>query len=448
MQQKTAEQNKPESFTPFFVVDRQASLKIIAGVSLPDNKKMGLMTHANTHKNFQQAFKKFPCVDLDSCPVIGGKKCPYSGDISKCEKGQKLRSSIITICDSGVFTKEGCTIPDYNELFETYEDLGVNYGIIIDYLKDKNTTIESAKKAMEIYRSRKWDFKLMGVAQGNNKEEYLDCYRELKNIGYEVIAIGGMLKKRENSARYVNVRDESLLLNILSSVREMDKKGMVFALGCYSPKRHETFIKYSVFGSDYKGWIFQYNARSKKRGDKRAQKKRFSQVRDFVRKEVISKPQKLEERPKSKLLVVSCSKKKIKVETPTPAIYVYDGPVYKTLRKMGLDFKNENGLDILILSAKHGFIEPMTEITYYDQIMTKDSAEKMRPMLEKQLLDFLSRKEYSEIAVNLGKPYMLAFQKMIPYLSEETKMEFFDGPIGKKLHKTKKWVEKNIKIEN
>ena len=70
---KMKRKGNKKSFIPFFVTDRQASLRILSGIAIPDGKQFGLMTHANTHRNFGKVFKKFPCVNIDSCPIIGMK---------------------------------------------------------------------------------------------------------------------------------------------------------------------------------------------------------------------------------------------------------------------------------------------------------------------------------------------------------------------------------------
>ena len=131
------------------------------------------MTHANTSRNFHELFGKF----------------------------ENKNDNIKKICDSGVFTKMGCMM-DYTDLFDIYKKMDVEYGIMIDFFNDKDKTIESAEVAMDKY-NEKYQFELVGVAQGNTIEEYLECYDGLKSLGFEKIAVGGLLKKNINSARYV-----------------------------------------------------------------------------------------------------------------------------------------------------------------------------------------------------------------------------------------------------
>ena len=213
---------------PFFVVDRPMSLEILRYCEI--DKQMGvygLMGHANTSKRFQDLFREF------------------KGD------------NIIKAADSGVFSKEGCKL-EYEDLFAIYERMDVEYGIMIDFLKNKEKTIDSARKAVKIYEKRRYSFKLVGVAQGNTLEDYLECYNELKSLGFKHIAIGGLLKKNVNSARYVRVIDENFLKEVLKKIRNNYENDWLFLLGCYHTKRHNLFKEFNVFGGDYKGWIFNY----------------------------------------------------------------------------------------------------------------------------------------------------------------------------------------------
>ena len=276
---------------PFLVVDRPASLEIIRNIKIPFNKQLGLMSHANTTNLFKELFRDFPCTQKDYCEVIR-KRCPYKKNYLKCKESFYLQKKCIKIADSGVFTKEGC-IFSYNDLFKEYEKMNVNFGVMIDYLKDHTKTIESARKAMDVYDSKKWNFKLIGVIQGNKLDEYIECYKLLKKIGFQYIAVGGLLKKRVNTARYVQVKDENLLWSVLSKIRRIDQNGSIYALGCYAPSRHNKFLNLGIWGSDYKGWIFQYKKRylNAKRGDVKARKSRFFQIRNFIYNNILNKEQ-------------------------------------------------------------------------------------------------------------------------------------------------------------
>jgi len=229
---------------PFFVVDRPISLEILRDVMLKyPSIEIGLMTHAFTSNNFIRKFNEF----------LKDRMCESRED--------ELPRNLIKMADSGVFNKNGCHLT-YDELFRRYEMLGVEYGIIIDVLKDSRKTIESAFKGLRIYErnEKKYNFKLVAVAQGKDLDGYLKCYEKLQEH-FEYIAVGGLLKKIENSARYVRVRDESFMYDVLRTIKRDYSPDWLFALGCYHPSRHKNFEEIGVWGSDYKGWIFNYTSR-------------------------------------------------------------------------------------------------------------------------------------------------------------------------------------------
>ncbi len=237
-----------EKLIPFFVADRPASLRILKGVMLkhPDIK-VGLMTHALTTKNFAQLFSDYPY----------NLELRYE-DARFLDNEGLLAENLIKIADSGVFTRNGCTI-SYNDLFMRYNQLGVEFGVIIDALRDPNETIRSAMKGLRIYtrNKNKYHFKLIAVAQGKTLDEYLKCYEKLQQQ-FEYIAVGGILKKKENSARYVNVQNEKFMYDVLTAIERDYSPNWLFPLGCYNPSRHKKFEEIGVWGSDYKGWIFNY----------------------------------------------------------------------------------------------------------------------------------------------------------------------------------------------
>lgn len=242
-----------QNLIPFFVADRPASLQILKGIMLKYSEiKIGIMTHIFTSKKFEQIFSDFP----NNQGILYGNE-------SLLGKENTLACNLIKMADSGVFGKNGCHI-DYEELFEKYNRLGVNFGVIIDVLKDYKKTITSAAKGLKIFKKNKdkYCFKLVGVAQGNTTEEYLKCYDKLISIGFDHIAIGGLLKKVENSARYVKVRNESFMYEVLTTIRKDFAPKWLFALGCYHPSRHKKFEEIGIWGSDYKGWIFNYISKS------------------------------------------------------------------------------------------------------------------------------------------------------------------------------------------
>jgi len=240
---------------PFFAVDRPVSLEILKGLFFKyPNLQFGLMTHANVSINFTKIFSRFPYSTKlkyfdDNNIKIGDKR-----KINKI-----LKDNIIKMADSGVFQKNGNNM-SYHDLFEKYKKLRVEFGIIKDVIHDKDSTLESAMEAIEIYESNDYPeaFKLVGVAQGKSVEDYVACYEKLLDMGYEYIAIGGLLKRNANT-NYVRVRCETFLKKVLEAINKEFNPKWLFVLGAYHPKRHELLESFNVWGSDYKGWLYCYD---------------------------------------------------------------------------------------------------------------------------------------------------------------------------------------------
>lgn len=434
-----------ERFTPFFVVDRPASLQIIRSLKIPIGKRIGLMTHANTSDNFKALLSKFPCSQYEYCEIIRGR-CEFNHKISLCNKGLSFSRKIIKMADSGVFTKDNCRFPSYPKLYHEYDKMNVDFGVIVDFLKDKDKTIQSASTAIEEHRLNKWKFNIIGVAQGTTINEYIESYLELKRMGYKYIAIGGLLEKRIKSARYVRIRYENLLWSTLSRIRLIDPNGWIFILGCYAPSRHYKFLKYGAFGSDYKGWIFQYEKKyiNAKRGNKYAKRSRYQQVRNFINCNVLNQKQKNEFLPN--LIIVPCSKLKIMTRARINAIDLYNGPFFKLIRKY-ISKSNINNIEVRILSAKYGLIDKYAKISYYDERMDKERAIEMNKSILKDVSNlFNDGKKYNNILINLGITYMYAmkgYKQIIPR-NKYNCITMTYGRIGERLSIMKKWLECNV----
>lgn len=84
---------------------------------------------------------------------------------------------------------------------------------------------------------------------------------QLVKCGGSEFAIGGLLKRKVNSARYSSAARTAHLQRVLSAIQERYPGLKLFVLGCYHPKRHRLFDEKAVFASDYKGWIFNYEHR-------------------------------------------------------------------------------------------------------------------------------------------------------------------------------------------
>lgn len=144
---------------------------------------------------------------------------------------------------------------------------------------------------------------------------------------------------------------------------------------------------------------------------------------------------------KKKLLIVSCSAKKSNL-VEGPAINIYDGPMFKIIRKHFTDM-----LDTKIISAKYGLIDVNEKISTYEMKMTPDRAENLRDSVSSDLKEILGGGNYSEVFIELGKVY----QKAVDIKPEDfpnTKFLKDEGTIGLRLHNLKKWLEDSRETGN
>ena len=241
---------------PFFVADRPMSLNIIKSffVNHP-GVKFGLMSHALVSESFRNLYAHFPC-DPSGC-WLGTRT-----SIQSCDNplgAERLRESVIKAVDYGIFANHP-SMP-YPKLFDIYEAMGANLGIMKDVFGDARRTWESAKRAVESYARKPRTFKLVLVAQGSSVDDYLWSMDRLAQFSGVELAIGGLLTRKVNSARYSSAGRIAHLDEVLSALRKAHPSRELFVLGCYHPKRHRLFAARSVFASDYKGWIFNYEHR-------------------------------------------------------------------------------------------------------------------------------------------------------------------------------------------
>ncbi len=241
---------------PYFVVDRPISLDIVKGYweSVPA-VQYGLLANALTSPRFRRLFAQYPCTTDGFCFGCRRSIAQTSTETNKCQFGK----NVIKMGDSGIFNGDDRLTDD--DLFQRYESMNVDYGIMVDQLYDKEVTIRSAEQAVRTFNKATRKFRLVLVAQGRNVAEYIQCYRELSNLGEFDIAIGGMLRKRNRTARYLHVSQNGLLPQVLKSIRDIFNPESLFVLGVYHPDRHGTLSEFGVTGSDYKGWIFNYEHR-------------------------------------------------------------------------------------------------------------------------------------------------------------------------------------------
>ena len=136
------------------------------------------------------------------------------------------------------------------------------------------------------------------------------------------------------------------------------------------------------------------------------------------------------------LLIMSCSKTKKNIDM-APAIEMYDGQAYRTLKK-----NSPGNVRILIISAKYGLLRSTDVISWYDQEMTSSKAMDMRKQVQEEVMKTTKKKNTERVFIYLGYPYNLAVSnELMRYLKLNFEVQIADGHIGQRLHQLKQWLE-------
>ena len=136
------------------------------------------------------------------------------------------------------------------------------------------------------------------------------------------------------------------------------------------------------------------------------------------------------------LLIISCSKTK-KHLSNVPAMELYGGQAYRVLKK-----RTTQNLEIVIISAKYGPIRSTEIISYYNQVMTVARAAELRQNVENLIRNVIRNHNPGKIFISLGFPYDLAVsEELMGFLDENFHLQVAHGPIGKRLHQLKVWLE-------
>jgi len=140
------------------------------------------------------------------------------------------------------------------------------------------------------------------------------------------------------------------------------------------------------------------------------------------------------------LLIVSCSQRKRKLKGKVKAWDLYDGVIFRMLKKIERENGLPKNLDILILSAKYGFIRPSDLIKYYDYRLKKKDIESKRKSFVSSLRQKTKDNKIATVFVCLGKDYRKSIEGFEILFSNKAKFSFANGGIGKKMSQVKNWL--------
>jgi len=139
------------------------------------------------------------------------------------------------------------------------------------------------------------------------------------------------------------------------------------------------------------------------------------------------------------LLIIACSRRKTPGR-PRPAIQVYDGPLYRALRKRRTHFDVAQ-IQIFVISSKYGFISAQTVIDSYEQKITRERAKQLNTEVLEGLRRVVADRGCSRMYINLGKLYAPTISGVEHILPHGAVIEYASGGIGMRTSQTIKWIE-------
>lgn len=144
------------------------------------------------------------------------------------------------------------------------------------------------------------------------------------------------------------------------------------------------------------------------------------------------------------LLILACSARKAANVPRGTAWDVYDGRVYQVLKKLLRDHPGWEGvLDILIVSARHGVIEPGRVIDAYDDRLTPARAAGLARRSALQIRRLVEGHEYRSAHANLGRDYRAAVPELAALLAP-TPIDWASGGIGARNARTREWTRREL----
>ena len=139
-----------------------------------------------------------------------------------------------------------------------------------------------------------------------------------------------------------------------------------------------------------------------------------------------------------RLIILSCSQRKVQDKPLMPAMDRYDGPAYKVVRKYLRAVPDARIYDeFLILSAEFGLISDSRHIPHYDRRMTIERAKELHQETLDTLKTILSSDRYRAIFIYMGKTYRGAIEGIDAFFPD---IQYSHGKIGIQLSQLRQFL--------
>jgi len=141
----------------------------------------------------------------------------------------------------------------------------------------------------------------------------------------------------------------------------------------------------------------------------------------------------------SRLLILSCTERKVRRPRTLPAIDRYDGPSFRVVRRFAVE-QPQKLPDVYVLSAKYGLIDTDTPVSWYDDRLTRSRCDNLRDEVARRIESLMAGNRYSNVFLFSGKDYLkLLLPSFEPYQKRRA-VHVASGGLGEKLTRLKVWL--------
>lgn len=141
-----------------------------------------------------------------------------------------------------------------------------------------------------------------------------------------------------------------------------------------------------------------------------------------------------------KLLIVGCSKRKVSVSGPVPALELYDGPLFRVIRKSMQEGWFPGDTCVYIVSAKYGLISGESLIEWYDAKLTGRGSAELRQGVGDALEKLLDSQVFAEAFICMGRDYLDLIGGTSPFCRRSIPATLAQGGIGERCSQLKAWL--------
>lgn len=148
-----------------------------------------------------------------------------------------------------------------------------------------------------------------------------------------------------------------------------------------------------------------------------------------------------------RLLLVGCSDRKVPATEPVRALELYDGPLFRVIRKTMREGWFPESVEVYVLSAKYGLISADTPIAWYDERLTVRRITELGPSVETALDKLLHSEQFCESFISVGRNYLALIGGTAAFTRRGIPTSVAAGGIGQRCYQLKTWLRNSYAKE-